>query len=58
MNEKQLAALIKKNSAKAASPKSKERPTYDSTLEATRRPEAPNQADTEEMFKEMKKREF
>jgi hypothetical protein len=49
---------MRKNMEKAAKPKQKDRPTYDSTLEATRRPDAGNQSETEEFFSEMKKREF
>jgi hypothetical protein len=58
MKDKQLEALIKKNMAKAEKPKSKVRPTYDSTLDATRRPERPDQQEHEEFFDEMKRREF
>jgi hypothetical protein len=58
MNEKQLAALIKKNAAKAAAKTSRARPAkaYDSTLP----PRDPDDADVERdrLFKEMKKREF
>ena len=57
MNEKQLAALIRKNAAKAARP-SRLRPAkaYDATLP----PREADDADVERdrMFKEMKKREF
>lgn len=58
MKDKQLEALIKKNMAKAEKPKSKVRPTYDSTLDVTRRPERPDQQEHEEFFDEMKRREF
>jgi hypothetical protein len=60
MKDKQFEKLMKKTMEKAAKPKAKDRPTYDPTLEATRRPEAggQNQADTEEFFSEMKRREF
>ena len=60
MKDKQFEKLMKKTMEKAAKPKAKDRPTYDPTLEATRRPEAGshNQADTEEFFSEMKRREF
>jgi hypothetical protein len=58
MKNKQLEALIKKNMAKAAQPKSKVRPTYDPTLDATRRPERPDQQEHEEFFDDMKRREF
>jgi hypothetical protein len=58
MKDKQFEKLMKKTMDKAAKPKAKDRPTYDPTLEATRRPEAGNQAETEEFFSEMKRREF
>ena len=58
MNEKQLAALVKKNMAKAAKPKAPPRKTYDATLDITRRPETPQDTEATELFKEMKKREF
>ena len=58
MDEKQLAKLVKKTVAKASKPKTPPRKTYDSTLDATRRP--PNSKDEEanELFEQMKKREF
>jgi hypothetical protein len=58
MKDKQFEKLMKKTMEQAAKPKAKDRPTYDPTLEATRRPEAGNQAETEEFFSEMKRREF
>lgn len=58
MKDKQFEKLMKQNMAKASKPKAKDRPTYDPTLEATRRPEAGNQAEREEFFSEMKRREF
>ena len=58
MKDKQFEKLIRKNMEKAAKPKQKDRPSYDSTLEATRRPDSGNQAETEEFFSEMKRREF
>ncbi|MBI3791577.1 MAG: hypothetical protein HY275_11965 [Gemmatimonadetes bacterium] len=57
MNEKQIQALIKKIQSK---PKKQDvRPTYDPTLEATRR-EAPTEESEarSQFFSEMKKREF
>lgn len=57
MNEKQIQALIKKIQNK---PKKQEtRPTYDPTLEATKR-EAPSEEaeQRKQFFSEMKKREF
>jgi hypothetical protein len=58
MKDKQFEKLMKKTMQQAAKPKAKDRPTYDPTLEATRRPEAGNQSETEEFFSEMKRREF
>jgi hypothetical protein len=58
MNEKQLAALVKKTAAKAAKPKAPKRRTYDATLDVTRRPDSTEDADALELFKEMKRREF
>lgn len=58
MNEKQLAALVRKTAAKAAKPKTNPRKTYDPTLDATRRPETEEDTEAAELFKEMKRREF
>ncbi len=58
MNDKQLAALVRKTAAKAAKAKAPRRKTYDATLDATRRPETDEDAEATELFKEMKKREF
>jgi hypothetical protein len=64
VKDKQLEALIKKNVAKASAPKAKKRPTYDSTLDATRRPSEkaedhdPADEERKEFFKAMKRREF
>jgi hypothetical protein len=64
MKDKQLEALIRKNVAKASAPKAKQRPTYDATLDATRRPsekggeQNPADEETREFFKAMKRREF
>ncbi len=57
MNEKELQALIKKTTAKAAR-KKKPRKSYDSTLDATRAPERDDDIENQEFFKEMKRREF
>lgn len=57
MKDAQLKALLKKTAAKAAQQKKPNRSSFDSTLDATRAGEDPaSQAD--EIFKEMKKREF
>jgi hypothetical protein len=59
MKDKQFEKLMRKNMEKAAKPKQKDRPTYDPTLEATKRPDTGvNQVETEEFFSEMKRREF
>jgi hypothetical protein len=64
VKDKELEALIRKNVAKASAPKAKKRPTYDATLDATRRPSEktddhdPAQEETKEFFKAMKRREF
>lgn len=58
MNDKQLKALLRKNAAKAERAKPKPRPAYDATLDATR-PAAPDDAsEADEIFREMKRREF
>jgi hypothetical protein len=58
MNEKQLLALAKKNAAKAAERKAKQRPVYDQTVEATRASEPVEGEEAAEIFAEMKRREF
>ena len=59
MKDSQLKALIKKNTAKAAKPKKPTSPSFDSTLDATRKGVEPVQGtEAEEIFKEMKRREF
>jgi hypothetical protein len=58
MDEKQLAKLVKKTVAKASKPKTPPRKTYDSTLDATRRPQNEKDAEANELFEHMKKRSF
>lgn len=58
MNDKEIAALIKKTVAKTSKPKSAPRKTYDPTLDVTRRPETNEDLEANELFEEMKKREF
>jgi hypothetical protein len=53
-DEKKLAALVKKNAAKAAKAKKKERRQYDETLP----PEGDEDTELRDFFSEMKKREF
>jgi len=53
-DDQRLAALIKKNAAKAAKPKKPPRRQFDDTL----RPENEEDYDARKFFSEMKKREF
>ncbi|MGH7568960.1 MAG: hypothetical protein ACREL9_08330 [Gemmatimonadales bacterium] len=52
--DERMAALVKKNAAKAARAKPKARRRYDATLP----PEQEEDLERREFFKEMKKREF
>jgi hypothetical protein len=59
MKDAQIAALIRKTAAKASQTKKPTRASFDSTLEATRGGKEPiDGTDAEQIFKEMKKREF
>ena len=59
MDDKKLLALAKKNAAKSADiERKKKHKTYDSTLDATRPPELPEDSEADSIFREMKKREF
>jgi hypothetical protein len=58
MDEKQLAKLVKKTVAKAQRPKANMNRTYDSTLDVTRRPPSAQDEEAQDLFKQMKKREF
>ncbi len=53
-DDRKLAALVKKNAAKAAKAKTKGRRRYDDTLP----PEREQDPDLRHFFSEMKKREF
>ncbi|MBE0595272.1 MAG: hypothetical protein IH616_23025 [Gemmatimonadales bacterium] len=53
-DDKKLAALARKNAAKAAKPRSRVRKKYDDTL----RPEDEEAQDAHRFFSQMKKREF
>ncbi len=53
-DDRKLAALVKKNAAKAAKSKKKVRRQYDETL----RPETEDDTELRSFFSEMKKREF
>jgi hypothetical protein len=54
LDDKQLAALAKKNAAKAAKAKAQGRRQYDSTLSA----EVEEDLERRKFFSEMKKRDF
>lgn len=59
MKDNQLQKLLKKTQAKAEAKAARPRPSFDATLDATKKPgtdDAPG--DAEEIFKEMKRREF
>jgi hypothetical protein len=61
VNDKQLAKLIKQNVAKAElAAKKKVGKKYDSTLDATKKPEddGDDVIERQQFFKEMRKREF
>jgi hypothetical protein len=58
MDEKQLAKLVKKTVAKASKPKTPPRKSYDPTLDATRRPRTDQDDEAQDLFNQMKKREF
>ena len=58
MDEKQLAKLIRKTVEKAQRPKGNQNRTYDKTLDVTRRPRTEKDDEAEELFDQMKKREF
>ena len=53
-DDRKLAALVKKNAAKAAKAKKKVRRQYDKTLPA----ETDEETELRDFFSEMKKREF
>ena len=54
-DDKRIAALAKKNAAKIKPPKEAETAKFDPTL---RQRPAENSAETQRLFKEMKRREF
>ncbi|WP_337169713.1 hypothetical protein [Gemmatimonas aurantiaca] len=59
MKDAQLKALLKKTQAKANQVKKPAKQAFDPTLEATRGKTEPVQGtEAEEIFKEMKRREF
>jgi hypothetical protein len=59
VKDNQLAKLLKKTQSAATAKAAKPRPSFDATLEATKKigaDDTPGEA--EEIFKEMKRREF
>lgn len=59
MKDSQLKALIRKTTAKASQQKKPAKASFDPTLDATRKGVDPVQGtEAEEIFKEMKRREF
>jgi hypothetical protein len=59
MNEKQLQKLIKKTTAKAEQKQKQPKRLYDATLDATKTKATEEQVgDADDLFKEMKRREF
>ena len=58
MDDKKIAALARKNAAKAAQVQKKRQRSYDDTLDATKPPEAEEGSEADDIFREMKKREF
>ena len=59
MKDKQLEKLMRQVQGKTAGKgKQGPRPSYDPTLEATKRPEQESDTDAAFLFKEMKKREW
>ncbi len=59
MKDTQLKALLKKTQAKASQVKKPSKQAFDPTLDATRGKAEPVQGtEAEEIFKEMKRREF
>jgi hypothetical protein len=58
MDDKKLLALARKNAAKAQHGQGKRRRVYDATIEATRPPDPAQTSEADEIFREMKRREF
>lgn len=58
MKDSQLAKLMRKAQAAADAKARKPKPSFDATLDATRRPAPEDSAEATEIFKEMKRREF
>jgi hypothetical protein len=58
LSDKQIAALARRNAAKAQQIQKKRQQTFDATLDATRPTDEDDSGETQRMFDEMKKREF
>lgn len=58
MKDSQLAKLMKKAQAKAEQKAKQPKPSFDATLNITRRPEPEETAEAKEIFNEMKRRDF
>ncbi len=58
LSDKQIAALARRNAAKAQQIQKKRQQKFDATLDATRSPTEDESGETQRMFDEMKKREF
>ncbi|HEX5409159.1 MAG TPA: hypothetical protein VFW89_05250 [Gemmatimonadaceae bacterium] len=58
MDQKQLEALARRNAAKSQIVQKKMKRVYDATLDATRPDEPDPDSEAQEIFREMKKREF
>lgn len=58
LSDKQIAALAKKNAAKAQQISKKRQQKFDATLDATRPTNEDETGETQRLFDEMKKREF
>ena len=58
MDDKKIAALARKNAAKAAQLQKKRTKSFDDTLDATRPTDASEDSEADEIFREIKKREF
>lgn len=58
VKNKQMEALIKKAAERATSDKRRRPRFVDPTLQATKRPDQEEDADRQQLFKDMKRREF
>ncbi|HEX3928688.1 MAG TPA: hypothetical protein VHW65_11905 [Gemmatimonadales bacterium] len=58
MKDKKLEALIRKVAGATKTPKGNKTRFVDPTLQATAKPEAEDDSENRQLFKEMKRREF